>query len=46
MHLPATPGTDLGESLTVRASQQGDLWTCTLPELKVYAVLVIKGDKL
>ena len=37
---------DLGDSLTVRASQQGDLWTCTLPELKVYAVSVIKGGRL
>ena len=37
---------DLGDSLTVRASQQGDLWTCTLPELKVYAVIVIKGGRL
>jgi len=37
---------DLRDNLAVPATQQGDLWTCTLPELDVYAVLAIKGDKL
>ncbi len=37
---------DFSNSRTLSATQQGDLWTCTLPELNVYAVLVIKGDKL
>jgi hypothetical protein len=37
---------DPGSSRTLRASRQGSLWTCTLPELKVYAVIVIKGAKL
>jgi hypothetical protein len=31
---------------SLRASNEGGLWTCTLPELKVYAVLVIKGARL
>jgi hypothetical protein len=37
---------DPGSSRSLRASQQGKLWTCTLPELKVYAVIVIKGARL
>ena len=31
---------------TLRASNEGNLWSCTLPDLKVYAVLVIKGARL
>jgi len=37
---------DFSDSRALPATQQGDLWACTLPELNVYAVLVIKGGKL
>jgi hypothetical protein len=37
---------DPGGSRTLRATREGSFWTCTLPELKVYAVLVLNGARL
>ena len=31
---------------SLRATREGNLWTCVLPELKVYAVIVINGARL
>ncbi len=37
---------DPGGSRTLRATREDSLWTCTVPELKVYAVLVLNGARL
>jgi len=37
---------DPATNRTLHATRPGNFWTCTLPELKVYAVLVINGARL
>jgi hypothetical protein len=37
---------DRAGSSSLPAENQGGLWACTLPELKTYAVIVIKGAEL
>jgi len=31
---------------SLRGSQQGNSWTCTLPELETYTVIVVNGARL
>lgn len=37
---------DLARDLSLPGAMDGDFWSCSLPELKVYAVIVIKGASL